>query len=137
MAASSKDQVRLHLARSFNAKMEIQVYRSPLASLATRADGCARSAALTATTEIELPHAWDPFHNFYWLSLKTSHLQKDSLHRSNAFPTHYLNILTDNLNCTCTKTPSLALLISLTTITVAGRASTMPYNPLPQSPLPI
>eukprot|EP00983_Pelagomonas_calceolata_P029414 921616-Pelagomonas_calceolata.AAC.4 len=38
-------------------------------------DACARSAALKATTDIELPHAWDPFHDIYWLSLKTSHGQ--------------------------------------------------------------
>ncbi|KAF5837018.1 hypothetical protein DUNSADRAFT_4943 [Dunaliella salina] len=36
------------------------------------ADACARTAALSGTIDIALPDDRDPFHNFYWLSLKTS-----------------------------------------------------------------
>eukprot|EP00983_Pelagomonas_calceolata_P028699 898961-Pelagomonas_calceolata.AAC.1 len=37
------------------------------------ADACARAAALADTTDIALPDARDPFHNFYWLTMKSSH----------------------------------------------------------------
>eukprot|EP00983_Pelagomonas_calceolata_P067201 1149401-Pelagomonas_calceolata.AAC.3 len=37
------------------------------------ADTCACTAALTDTTDIALPDARDPFHNFYWISSKSSH----------------------------------------------------------------
>eukprot|EP00983_Pelagomonas_calceolata_P025581 803429-Pelagomonas_calceolata.AAC.1 len=62
-----------------------------------RADACAHTAALTDATDIALPDARDPFHKFYWLSSKTSHGQTDGLHRSHAFPTHYLTNLNDKL----------------------------------------
>eukprot|EP00983_Pelagomonas_calceolata_P035657 1116006-Pelagomonas_calceolata.AAC.1 len=52
------------------------------------ADACARTAALTDTTNIALPDAKDPFYSFYRLSLKTSHAQNDGMHRSHAFPIH-------------------------------------------------
>eukprot|EP00983_Pelagomonas_calceolata_P066456 1149052-Pelagomonas_calceolata.AAC.2 len=61
------------------------------------ADACARSAALTYTTDITLPDARDPFHNFYWLSLETSHGHTDSLHLSHGSPIHYLTNLNDKL----------------------------------------
>eukprot|EP00983_Pelagomonas_calceolata_P005719 188084-Pelagomonas_calceolata.AAC.1 len=41
------------------------------------ADPCARTAALSDTIDIALPDARDPFHNLYWLSLKTSCAQND------------------------------------------------------------
>eukprot|EP00983_Pelagomonas_calceolata_P058608 1145562-Pelagomonas_calceolata.AAC.3 len=53
------------------------------------AHACARTAALTDTTDIALPDARYPFHNIHWLSLKTSHGQTDGLHRARAFPIHY------------------------------------------------
>eukprot|EP00983_Pelagomonas_calceolata_P017629 553155-Pelagomonas_calceolata.AAC.1 len=62
-----------------------------------RADACARTAALTDTIDIALPDARDRFHNIYWLSLKASHGQTDGLHRSHAFPIHYLTNLNDKL----------------------------------------
>eukprot|EP00983_Pelagomonas_calceolata_P110949 1159730-Pelagomonas_calceolata.AAC.6 len=37
------------------------------------ADACACTAAITDTTDIALPDARDPFPNFYWFSLKSSH----------------------------------------------------------------
>eukprot|EP00983_Pelagomonas_calceolata_P013851 443589-Pelagomonas_calceolata.AAC.2 len=37
------------------------------------ADACACTAALMDTKDIALPGARDPFYNFYWLSLKSSH----------------------------------------------------------------
>eukprot|EP00983_Pelagomonas_calceolata_P070759 1150920-Pelagomonas_calceolata.AAC.1 len=36
------------------------------------ADACACTAALVNTTDIILPDARDPFHNFYWLTLKSA-----------------------------------------------------------------
>eukprot|EP00983_Pelagomonas_calceolata_P047288 1140561-Pelagomonas_calceolata.AAC.1 len=102
-----------------------------------RADACARTAALTDTTDIALPDARDPLHNFYWLSLKTSHAQNDGMHRSHAFPIYYLTNLNDKLKIHMHKSTSLALLqISLDNITIAGKGSTMPYNPVPKSPPP-
>eukprot|EP00983_Pelagomonas_calceolata_P089131 1157280-Pelagomonas_calceolata.AAC.12 len=61
------------------------------------ADACARAAALTDTTDFALPDARDPFHNFYWLTLKSSHGSKSETHHSHATPTHYLTNLTDKL----------------------------------------
>eukprot|EP00983_Pelagomonas_calceolata_P056144 1144455-Pelagomonas_calceolata.AAC.3 len=46
------------------------------------ADACARTPALSNTIDIALPDARDPFHKFYWLSLKTSRAQNDGVHRS-------------------------------------------------------
>eukprot|EP00983_Pelagomonas_calceolata_P047041 1140438-Pelagomonas_calceolata.AAC.3 len=49
------------------------------------ADACARTAALTDTTDIALPDARDTLHNSYWLSSKTSHAQNNGMHRSPRF----------------------------------------------------
>eukprot|EP00983_Pelagomonas_calceolata_P032043 1005888-Pelagomonas_calceolata.AAC.2 len=62
-----------------------------------RADACACTVAPTNTTEIALPDARDSFHNFYWLSLKTSLGQTDGLHLSHTFPIHYLTNLNGTL----------------------------------------
>eukprot|EP00983_Pelagomonas_calceolata_P056027 1144415-Pelagomonas_calceolata.AAC.1 len=49
------------------------------------------------TTGFALPDARDPFHNFYWLTLKTSHGRNGDPHHSHTTPTHYLTNLTDKL----------------------------------------
>eukprot|EP00983_Pelagomonas_calceolata_P066446 1149050-Pelagomonas_calceolata.AAC.1 len=54
------------------------------------ADAYARTAALTDTTDITLPDARDPLHNFYWLSLKTSHELNGETHHPHTALTHYL-----------------------------------------------
>eukprot|EP00983_Pelagomonas_calceolata_P016528 521615-Pelagomonas_calceolata.AAC.1 len=54
------------------------------------ADACARTAALTGTTDIALPDARDPFHNFYWLPLKSSHGCYGEPHHSYTAPGPYL-----------------------------------------------
>jgi hypothetical protein len=61
------------------------------------ADACARNAALSDNIDVVFPDARDPFHNIYWLSLKTSSLRDDGIHRSHAFPMHYLTNLNDKL----------------------------------------
>eukprot|EP00983_Pelagomonas_calceolata_P057710 1145187-Pelagomonas_calceolata.AAC.1 len=94
------------------------------------ADACARSAALTATTDIALPDARDPFYNIHWLSLKTSHGQTDGLHRARALPIHYLTNLNDKLKVHMHK-KRLALLIPLDTTIRDGRNLTIPYHPPP------
>eukprot|EP00983_Pelagomonas_calceolata_P112731 1159912-Pelagomonas_calceolata.AAC.7 len=59
------------------------------------ANACAHAAALMDTTDVALPDARDPFHNFYWLTLKSS--RNGDPHHSHTTPTHYLTILTDKL----------------------------------------
>eukprot|EP00983_Pelagomonas_calceolata_P064822 1148302-Pelagomonas_calceolata.AAC.1 len=54
------------------------------------ADACARAAALTDTTDIALSDARDPFHNFYWLTLKSLHGRNGDPHNSHTAPIHYL-----------------------------------------------
>eukprot|EP00983_Pelagomonas_calceolata_P064354 1148087-Pelagomonas_calceolata.AAC.1 len=61
------------------------------------ADACAHTAALTGTMDIALPGARDSFHNFYWLSLKSSHERNGKTHDSHTALTHHLTNLTDKL----------------------------------------
>eukprot|EP00983_Pelagomonas_calceolata_P086414 1156752-Pelagomonas_calceolata.AAC.2 len=61
------------------------------------ADACARAASLTDTADIALPDARDPFHNFYWLPLKSSHGRNSDPHHSHTTPTYYLTNPTDKL----------------------------------------
>eukprot|EP00983_Pelagomonas_calceolata_P088290 1157171-Pelagomonas_calceolata.AAC.2 len=64
------------------------------------ADACARAAALADTRDIALSDARDPSHNFYWLTLKSSHGRNGNPHHSHTTPTHYLNNLIDKLKYT-------------------------------------
>eukprot|EP00983_Pelagomonas_calceolata_P127660 1161428-Pelagomonas_calceolata.AAC.3 len=61
------------------------------------ADACACAAALKGTTEVALPEARDPFHDFYWLTLRSSHGRNCDSHHSRTTPTHYFTNLTDKL----------------------------------------
>eukprot|EP00983_Pelagomonas_calceolata_P083832 1156238-Pelagomonas_calceolata.AAC.3 len=61
----------------------------------TGADACARTAALTGTMDIALPDARDPFHNFCWLLLKSSHGRNCEPHHCHTAPIHYLTNLRD------------------------------------------
>eukprot|EP00983_Pelagomonas_calceolata_P108400 1159453-Pelagomonas_calceolata.AAC.7 len=61
------------------------------------ADACACAAALTDTTDFALPDARDPFHDFYWLRLKSSHGRNGDPHHPHTAPIHYLTNLTDKL----------------------------------------
>eukprot|EP00983_Pelagomonas_calceolata_P124713 1161134-Pelagomonas_calceolata.AAC.1 len=61
------------------------------------ADACAHTAALMDATDIALLDAWDPIHNFFWLSMKSLHGRNGDPHHSHTAPTHYLNNLTDKL----------------------------------------
>eukprot|EP00983_Pelagomonas_calceolata_P030154 945108-Pelagomonas_calceolata.AAC.1 len=47
------------------------------------------------TTDMALPDARNPFYNFYWLSLKSSHGHNGDPQNSGTAPTHYLTNLTD------------------------------------------
>ena len=60
------------------------------------ADACARTAAVFDTVGITLPDTRDPFHNFYWLSLKPS-TQNNDRHRSHTSPIQYLTNISDKL----------------------------------------
>eukprot|EP00983_Pelagomonas_calceolata_P007023 228560-Pelagomonas_calceolata.AAC.1 len=46
---------------------------------------------------IAIPDAKDPFHNFYWLSTKSSHERNDETHHYHSALIHYLTNLTDKL----------------------------------------
>eukprot|EP00983_Pelagomonas_calceolata_P006917 225619-Pelagomonas_calceolata.AAC.1 len=76
------------------------------------------------TTDITLPDARASFHNFYWLSLKSSPGSNSELHHSRTArtaPTHYLTNLTDKLKTHMHKNIGLALLTLQATFTTAGR----------------
>eukprot|EP00983_Pelagomonas_calceolata_P009697 313745-Pelagomonas_calceolata.AAC.1 len=53
--------------------------------------------SLTKRTPFALPDARVPFHNFYWLTLKSSNGRNGDSHHSRTTPTHYLTNLTDKL----------------------------------------
>eukprot|EP00983_Pelagomonas_calceolata_P054933 1143896-Pelagomonas_calceolata.AAC.1 len=95
------------------------------------ADACARAATLTDTTDFALPDARDPFHNFYWLRLKSSHGRNGDPHHSHTAPIHYLKNLTDKLTAYMHKRHKLGSADTSGYHLNSWQRLTIPYGPLP------